>query len=281
MRWRFFAVLAPFLLVAACGGRSIRHGDGGEAGDDPDGTGAIGATTGGTTGGRNTTGGTGMGALGGTGGTGGTGMGALGGTGGTGMGAVGGTGDKGGTTGGVPVNPPQYCEFNGRILSFGETAEDPRFCLSCTCASGGRLDCTQCDVTCRVSAVDIKVGQNQLMPDGCTNCVCTVNGMDCDGSACATPDPCRDLMKEYELAVGAQRWCGPDFGNFTCTTALRAKETIPCGCNVLVRSLEPIYPIENAYIDLGCPPPTNCEQMCEEPRAPYRCGEAGFCVGAI
>jgi hypothetical protein len=195
-------------------------------------------------------------------------------TGSTGMGARAGTG-------GAPMNPPQFCEFNGLVLSVGQSVEDPRFCQTCTCQPGGEVDCKQCDVTCRVAASTIKVGQNLVMPDGCTNCVCTVTGVDCDSSGCAVPDPCRDLATEYEIAVGAARWCGREYGNYTCTSALRTKETIPCGCNVLVRELESITPIANAYIDTGCPSPPTCETMCQEPRAPYRCGEAGFCTGDI
>jgi hypothetical protein len=266
MRWRLLAVLSAFSLAAACGGRSIRHGEGGEAGDDfVEGTAAIG----GTTGGRNGTGGTGMGALGGTGGTG---MGALGGTG---VGALGGSGGNP-----VPV-PAPFCEWNGLVLSVGQSTENARFCETCTCQSDGSVDCTRCNVTCRVAATTVEVGRNVLMPDGCTNCVCTITGMDCDSNACATPDPCRDLITEYELAVGAGRWCGREYNGYTCTSALLTEESIPCGCDVLVRSLEPIWPIANAYIDMGCPPAPICEKMCEEPRPPYRCSEAGFCVGAI
>jgi hypothetical protein len=117
-------------------------------------------------------------------------------------------------------------DFNGLILSVGQSTEDRALCRTCTCRPDGHVDCTQCDATCRVASSKISVGQAILMPDGCTSCICTIDGMDCNGSACEHPDPCRDLVAEYELAVGAERWCGPEYGNFNCNSALRVGESI-------------------------------------------------------
>jgi hypothetical protein len=252
MRWRLLLVLSAFLSGLSCGGRSIRHGSGGEAGEDPEGAGAVGGTTGGTTGGRNVTGGTGAGAFGG----------------------------GGGSAGDLPITPT-LCHFDGLVLAVGQSTEDVPLCRTCTCQADGDVDCTQCDATCRVSATEISVGQSILMPDGCTSCICTIDGMDCNSSSCEKSDPCRDLVSEYELAVGAERWCGPRYGNFNCTSALRIAESIPCGCSVLVRSVEAATNILDRYVDMGCPAAPICESMCQEPRPPYRCSEAGFCIGGI
>ena len=254
MRWRlaFRAVVSLFLLGAACGGRSIRHDEGGEAGQDPGDVGGVGGNTGGT-GGSGTLGGTGVGAYGGT----------------------------GGSAGGEPVSPPKFCDFNGLVLSVGQSTEDPLLCRTCTCQPDGDVDCTHCDATCRVASATIAVGENLLMPDGCTSCLCTVEGMDCNSNQCVTPDPCRDLATEYELAVGAARWCGQVYGDYTCNAAIRVPESIPCGCLVVVRGNATTTPIADRYFEMGCPADPRCERTCDEPRPPYRCGEAGFCVGAI
>jgi hypothetical protein len=245
--------LSFLALAAACGGRSIRHGDGGEAGADPEGNGGVGGVTGGT-------GGRGLGA-----------------TGGTGVGAVAGTGGSAGT---APATPT-FCEFEGLVLAVGQSTEDKLLCRTCTCRPSGDVECTQCNVTCRVASSVLSVGNTMVHTDGCTTCICTIYGMDCDSSACMVPDPCGDLAKEYELAVGAARWCGREYGDITCNSAQRVADSIPCGCDVLVRGHETIDPIKNAYIDRGCPMPELCEKACSvPPRAPYRCGEAGFCVGS-
>jgi hypothetical protein len=246
-------VVGLLALAAACGGRSIRHADGGEAGDDAEGTGGVGGVTAGT-------GGRGSGA-----------------TGGTGMGAVSGVGGSAGT---APV-PPAFCEFEGRVLAVGQTTEDELLCRTCTCQPNGDVECTQCDATCRVASTVLHVGDTMLHTDGCTTCLCTVNGMDCDGSACSAPDPCGDLAKEYELAVGAARWCGREYGDITCNAPQRFLDSIPCGCEVLVRGGAMLIPIGEAYFGMGCPVPPVCERACPPPiRPPYRCGEAGFCVGS-
>jgi hypothetical protein len=248
MRWRFVCALFASLLVvgSACGGRSIRHGEGdaGEGAEGPLGPGA--------------TGGVGAGATGGVGATGGTG------TGGNGM------------AGTFPVHPPLSCERNGAIYAVGDRVEDPLLCEACTCANDGVFVCTHCNATCRVQSSLVDVGQSLLMPDGCTTCLCTVNGMDCNSSACAVPDPCQDVATEYQIAVGAEQWCGREFN---CIDAIQVPETIPCGCPVIVRNTHTYTALLDQYVDMGCPAPPFCEKPCPVTGPPYRCGEAGFCVG--
>jgi hypothetical protein len=273
MRWRPVCALfgALLVVVAACGGRSIRHGEGdaGEGADGPDFTGGIGGV-----GGR--TGGTGMGATGGTGmgATGGTGMGA---TGGTGMGATGGS-----AAGAFTMLPRKHCEFGGILLVVGEVVEDPLICQRCVCRDYGVVDCSHCDATCRVAATTLEAGESLLMPDGCTTCLCTVYGTDCSSNACATPDPCRDLATEYEITVGALRWCGPQAEDYTCVDAVSVPETIPCGCDTVARSSHAYTKLADEYYAMGCAVPFECDKPCSTPPAyPYRCGESGFCVGHI
>jgi hypothetical protein len=251
-------VVTLLLLAVACGGRSIRRGDGGgEAGGSPEGGGV---------GGR-------------TGGTGGTGVGATGGTGGTGLGGTG-VGATGGSAAGVPSRPPTVCELDGRTLQVGDIVEDVPTCRSCICRESGEVACSHCDATCRVSSTTLAAGDSVLMPDGCTTCLCTVYGVDCNGGACALSDPCRDLATEYEIAVGALRWCGPQADNYTCLNAQTVPETIPCGCEVAVRDSRTYTDLADSYYAMGCPVPPTCENFCSQPGHPYRCGEAGFCIGS-
>lgn len=219
MRWRPVAGGVVWLLgvAGACGGRSVRHGSGGEAGDNPEGMGVAGGVSGGA------------------GGVGGTGFGA---TGGMGMGATSGT-------------------------NLG------------TAGAGGR------EATCRVASRVLNVGETMLHADGCTVCACTIDGMDCNSSACAVPDPCADLAKEYELAVSAASWCGVQYGDSTCLFAPAAPDSVTCGCDVLVRGTATTEPIADAYMSLGCPVPEVCNRVCPPPpQLPYRCNQAGFCVGS-
>lgn len=254
MRWRLVCALVAslFVLGAACGGRSFRH-DEGDAGDGtlgPDGTGGVDVGNGGSTGGN--------------------------GVGGVGTGA---TLNLHGGSGGHHPDPPRYCEFEGAVFAAGDKVEDPLICRTCVCAADGDMDCSHCDKTCVIASRTLSAGESLLQSDGCTVCLCTVNGVDCSSESCAAPDPCKDLVLEYEFAVGALRGCGPQYDNYTCKDAVAVRDSIPCGCLVPTRESATYRDIATRYYESGCAPPEFCERMCGELNYNFTCGVSGFCVG--
>lgn len=88
-------------------------------------------------------------------------------------------------------------------------------------------------------------------------------------------DECDQVARKYEFAVGAAQWCEADA---ECRAGHLVASTLRCGCDVVVRTLSDIAPLAAQWRAQGCLNHLPCSASCLPASAPYRCGEAGFCL---
>lgn len=127
------------------------------------------------------------------------------------------------------------------------------------------------------------LGEQEVLPDGCTVCTCRAWGLECISDACENRTECENLADEYQRALLASRWCGPvnipiDQHRFRGICQEVARSRPECGCSVVVRGSLTTDDVEARWFGAGCAGMLPCPPCEPLPPGPLHCGADGFCT---
>jgi len=119
------------------------------------------------------------------------------------------------------------CEYNGAVVSEGESVPAVDGCNSCTCNSG-LMVCTlmACPVTCWYAGRSYADGESFASEDGCNTCSCANGLVACTERACVC-DPAAEHWRDYVTTVPSE--C--EVMDYACLAgSTQFKNTCGCGC---------------------------------------------------